>query len=123
MIGGVATHSAPLTRAAGHAATVVALLYAAVSIYWALGGQALLSTVGGSVADLGRPGGAGSAAVGLPAAGLKLAGALLAVALVHPAGRRLPQRPLWGLAAVAAGCSSCTAAFCSSPEPSCSPAW
>jgi hypothetical protein len=27
----------------------------------------------------------------------------MAVALVHPAGRRLPQRSLWGLAAVASG--------------------
>jgi hypothetical protein len=96
MIGGVATHPSSLTRAAGYAAAVVALLYAAVSVYWALGGQALLSTVGGWVQDLGRQGGAGSVAVGLLAAGLKLAGALMAVALVHPAGRRLPQRPLWG---------------------------
>ncbi len=103
MIGGVATHASPLTRAAGYAAAVVALLYAAVSVYWALGGQALLSTVGGWVQDLGRRGGAGSVAVGMLAAGLKLAGALMAVALVHPAGRRLPQRPLWGLAAAASG--------------------
>ena len=72
-------------------------------VYWALGGQALLSTVGGWVEDLGRRGGAASAVVGLVAGGLKLAGAVLAVALVHPAGRRLPQRPLWGLAAVASG--------------------
>jgi Protein of unknown function (DUF3995) len=103
MIGGVAMSASPLTRAAGYAAAAVALLYAVVSVYWALGGQALLSTVGGWVEDLGRRGGAASAAVGLLAAGLKLAGALLALVLVHPAGRRLPQRLLWGLAAAVSG--------------------
>jgi Protein of unknown function (DUF3995) len=101
--GGAWTRTSPLTRAAGYAAAMVALVYAAVSVYWALGGQALLSTVGGWVEELGLRGGAGAVAVGLLAAGVKLAGAGLAVALVHPAGRRLPQRPLWGLAAVATG--------------------
>lgn len=99
----MATSASPLTRAAGYAAAVVALLYAAVSVYWALGGQALLSTIGGWPEDLSRRGGANAVAVGLLAAGLKLAGALLALVLVHPAGQRLPQRPLWGLATIASG--------------------
>ena len=99
----MATGTSPLTRAAGYTVAMVALVYAAVSVYWALGGQALLSTVGGRVEELGLRGGAGAVVVGLLAAGVKLAGAALAIALVHPAGRRRPQRPLWGLAAVASG--------------------
>jgi hypothetical protein len=99
----VTTHVSPLTRVTAYAAAAVAVLYAAVSVYWALGGQALLSTVGGRAEELGRRGGGGAVAVGLLAAGLKLAGALLALALVHPAGRRLPQRPLWAVAAAAGG--------------------
>lgn len=93
----------PLTRRAGYAAAAVALLYAAVSVHWALGGKVLLSTVGGWVEDLGQRGGAAPVVVGLLAAGTKLAGAMLALALVHPAGRRLRQRPLWALAAAGSG--------------------
>lgn len=74
-----------------------------MSAYWAVGGQAMLSTIGGWPEELARRGGAGAVAVGLLAAGLKLAGALLALVVVHSSGRRLPQRPLWGLAAVASG--------------------
>ena len=93
----------PLTRRAGYATAAVALLYAAVNVYWALGGTVLLSTVGGWVEDLARRGGAAAVAVGLLAAAAKTAGAILALALVHPAGRRLPQRPLQAVAAAASG--------------------
>jgi Protein of unknown function (DUF3995) len=99
----MSTAPSPLTMRAGYSAAAVALLYAAVSVYWALGGTALLSTVGGWVEDLARRGGAAPVAVGLLAAAVKMAGAVLALALVHPAGRRLPQRPLRALAAAASG--------------------
>jgi hypothetical protein len=75
-------------RRAGYAAAALALLYAAVSVYWTLSGTALLSTVGGWVEDLARRGGATAVAVGLLAAAVKMAGAMLALALVHPAGRQ-----------------------------------
>jgi hypothetical protein len=81
----------------------VALLYAAVSVYWAFGGTVLLSTVGGWVEELARRGGVAAVAVGLLAAAVKIAGAILALALVRPAGRRLRQRSLQAVAAAASG--------------------
>jgi hypothetical protein len=74
-------------RAAAYVAAALALVYAMVSLYWALGGHALLSTVGGSIADLARRGGATAIALGVTVVVLKLAGALLALALVFPASR------------------------------------
>lgn len=90
---------------AAYAACVLAFLHAAVSFYWAGGGTAGLSTIGGTLEELGRAREpaliAGLWAVGV----LKGLAGLLALALVRPAwGRSLPRRPLlaaaWGGAAL-----------------------
>ena len=83
-------------RAAGavaaYAAAVVAFAYALVSLYWAVGGHGLISTVGGYVEQFARRGGAVSVLVALAATAAKVAGGLLALALVRPWGRVVPRR-------------------------------
>jgi len=86
--------------AAGYAAAVVAFGYALMSLYWALGGPALVSTIGGYVEQLGRRGGPLPVLIALAAALAKAAGGLLALALVRPWGRAVPRR--WLLAGSAA---------------------
>jgi Protein of unknown function (DUF3995) len=87
-------------RAAGtvtaYAAAVVAFAYALVSLYWAVGGRRLVSTVGGYVEQFARQGGAVPVLVALAAAAAKVAVGLLALALVRPRGRVIPRR--WLLA-------------------------
>jgi len=83
-------------------AATLAALSAGVSLYWAVGGQALLDTVGGTVADLGRRGGPQAHALGLAAAAAKLAGVGLAVLLVRPVRPALVVR----LVRLAAGLGS-----------------
>jgi len=78
--------------AAAYAAAVVAFAYALVSLYWAVGGHGLLSTVGGYVEQFARRGGAVSVLVALAATAAKVAGGLLALALVRPWGRVVPRR-------------------------------
>lgn len=87
--------------AAAYAAAVLGIAYAMLSLYWAAGGTALLSTVGGSVEEIGRQGGLPAVALGLAAAGLKLAAGLLALALVRPWGRAIPR--MWLLACATGG--------------------
>jgi hypothetical protein len=77
--------------AAAYAAAVVAFAYALVSLYWAAGGQSLVSTVGGYVEQFARRGGAVPVLVALAAAAVKVAGGLLALALVRPWGRVLSR--------------------------------
>jgi hypothetical protein len=79
-----------------YAAAIVAFGYALMSLYWALGGPALISTVGGYVEQVARRGGALPVLVALAAAVAKAAGGLLALALVRPWGRVVPRR--WLLA-------------------------
>jgi len=78
--------------AAAYAAAVVAFAYALVSLYWAVGGHGLLSTVGGYVEQFARRGGPVAVLVALAATGAKVAGGLLALALVRPWGRVVPRR-------------------------------
>jgi hypothetical protein len=78
--------------AAAYAAAVVAFGYALVSLYWAAGGQGLLSTVGGYVEQFARRGGAVPVLVALAVTVAKVAGGLLALALVRPWGRVVPRR-------------------------------
>ena len=85
---------------AAYAAAVVAFAYALVSLYWAVGGHRLISTVGGYVAHLAREGGAVPVLVALAAVTAKVAGGLLALALVRPWGRVIPRR--WLLAGATA---------------------
>ena len=81
---------------AAYAAAVVAFSYALVSLYWAVGGHRLVSTVGGYVEQFARQGGAVPVLAALAAAAAKVAGSLLALALVRPWGRVIPRR--WLLA-------------------------
>jgi hypothetical protein len=78
--------------AAAYAAATAAFAYALVSLYWAAGGQGLVSTVGGYVEQFARRGGVIPVLVALAAAAVKVAGGLLALALVRPWGRVLPRR-------------------------------
>ena len=77
---------------AAYAAAIVAFGYALVSLYWALGGHALVSTIGGYVEQFARRGGALPVLIALAAALAKVAGGLLALALVRPWGRMVPRR-------------------------------
>jgi len=72
---------------AGYAATILGLGYAALSLYWTLGGTALLGTVGGEVGDLARRGGAAAFTLGLGATLLKIAGCAVSYLLVRTRGR------------------------------------
>ncbi len=74
-----------------YAAAIVALAYSLMSLYWALGGHALVSTIGGYVEQFARRGGALPVLVALAATLAKVAGALLALALVRPWGRVVPR--------------------------------
>src|ERR1700683_4134044 len=85
---------------AAYAAAVVAFGYALVSLYWAAGGRALLSTVGGYVEHLTPQGGAVPLNVSLAVVLAKVAGGLLALALVRPWEQVVPR--LWLLAGTAA---------------------
>jgi hypothetical protein len=84
---------------AAYAAGIVAFAYALVSLYWALGGHALISTVGGFAAQAARRGGAATVLLALTAAAAKLLGGVLALALVRPWGRAVPR--VWLLVASA----------------------
>jgi Protein of unknown function (DUF3995) len=77
---------------AAYAAAIVAFAYALVSLYWALGGHALVTTVGGYVEQFARRGGAVPVLIALAAAAAKVAGGLLALAMVRPWGRMVPRR-------------------------------
>ena len=74
-----------------YAAAIVALAYALMSLYWALGGHALVSTIGGYVEQFARRGGALPVLVALAATLAKVVGGLLALALVRPWGRVVPR--------------------------------
>jgi len=77
---------------AAYAAAIIALGYALMSLYWALGGHALVSTIGGYVEQFARRGGALPVLVAIAATLAKVAGGLLALALVRPWGRVVPRR-------------------------------
>lgn len=84
------------------AALIVGLLYAAVSVYWGLGGTWLLDTVGGTLERQGR---AGNAAVMLAvwaAVALKLIAALLPLIAVRGLTKPTRNRVVWALAWAAA---------------------
>jgi hypothetical protein len=89
--------------AAAWAACAVGLLYAAISVYWGLGGTWLLDTVGGSLAKLGRAYSAGVIAAVWGAATLKLIAAVLPLLAVHHRSSSQRDHWLWVLAWIAAG--------------------
>jgi len=74
-----------------YAAAIVAFGYALMSLYWALGGHALVSTIGGYVEQFARRGGALPVLIALAATLAKMVGGLLALALVRPWGRMVPR--------------------------------
>jgi hypothetical protein len=75
-----------------YAAAIVAFGYASISLYWALGGHALVSTVGGYAQQFTRQGGALAVLVALAATVAKVIGGLLGLAMVRPWGRLVPRR-------------------------------
>ena len=83
-----------------YAAAAAAFGYALMSLYWAVGGRGLVSTVGGYVAQFAHRGGPVPVLVALAATVAKVAGGLLALALVRPWGRVI--RRGWLLAGAAA---------------------
>lgn len=92
------TRHSPEARARGlraaQAAFAVGLLYAAISVYWGLGGTWLLDTVGGALEQEGRAGNAGVVLAVWSAAGLKAIAAvlpLLAVSVGAPPSSRWPR--------------------------------
>jgi hypothetical protein len=74
-----------------YAAAVLAFGYAGMSLYWAVGGHALLSTVGGYVEQFARRGGALPVLAAFAVTIAKVAGGMLALALVRPWGRLVPR--------------------------------
>jgi hypothetical protein len=76
---------------AAYAAAVVAFAYALVDLYWALGGHALVSRVGGYAEQFARRGGALLVLIALAAMAAKVAGRLLALAQARPWGRVVPR--------------------------------
>jgi hypothetical protein len=76
---------------AAYAAVIMAFAYALVSLYWALGGRALVGTVGGYVEQFARQGGVVPVLIALAAAAAKVIGGLIALALVRPWGRVVPR--------------------------------
>lgn len=73
---------------------MVAALSALTSLYWALGGRVGLATVGGSIEELARSGGAAATVVVWVTVVLKVVAVLLALALIRPWGARIPRIPL-----------------------------
>jgi hypothetical protein len=96
---------------AAYGAAALAFSYAAVSLYWAAGGTALLATVGGSLEELGRRGGLPAIALGSAATVLKVAGGMLALALIRPWGRAIPWRWLLAVAGLASAVLICYGAL------------
>ena len=68
--------------------------YAAVRLYWAVSGTALLATAGGTVRDIARHGGLPTVVPELAAAALKLADGPLAFALILGVGWTRRSAPL-----------------------------
>jgi Protein of unknown function (DUF3995) len=81
----VAVRSSERALRAGYAAAAVGVAYALISAYWAVGGTALLDTIGGSLARTARAGGFAVKATLWIVVALKLFGAWLPVAVVSDA--------------------------------------
>jgi Protein of unknown function (DUF3995) len=79
---------------AAYGAAAWAILFAAMSAFWALGGTLGLDTLGNEIERKARARDQETIAVVWVTALLKLAAAALALALVRPWGRRMPRRLL-----------------------------
>jgi hypothetical protein len=78
-------------RAASYAAGFAAFAHAMMDLYWALGGHALLSTVGGYAERLAHQGGVLPALLAVCASAAQMLAGLLALALVRPWGQVIPR--------------------------------
>ncbi|MEV8516885.1 DUF3995 domain-containing protein [Dactylosporangium sp. NPDC051484] len=85
---------------AGWVAFALGALYALVSAYWAAGGTVGLSTLGGTIEELGRARDPGLIAIVWVTAALKLAVALAGLAVARPGPWRRPLRFVAWAAAV-----------------------
>lgn len=94
----------PRLLAVAWAAMILGLLYAAVSVYWGLGGTALLDTVGGSLERGGRAGDPAVFLVLWAAVVLKIVAAFLPLLVIYrlgsPKWRRLVVVLTWIEAAI-----------------------
>jgi hypothetical protein len=86
-----------------YTAAGLALASAAVSLYWAAGGTALLDTVGGEIEDLARERSAATIAALCVVVVAKLLAAALALSLVQRWGERFSRRARTLLAALGGG--------------------
>jgi uncharacterized membrane protein len=77
---------------------IVGLLYAAVSVYWGLGGTRLLDTVGGSLEEQGRAGNPGVMLAVWAAAVVKMIAAVLPLKALRGPSRPARDRAVWALA-------------------------
>jgi hypothetical protein len=77
--------------AASYAASFAAFAHAMIDLYWALGGHALLSTVGGYPERLAHQGGALAVLLAVSASAAQVLAGLLALALVRPWGQVIPR--------------------------------
>ena len=75
-------------------AAALAFASAAVTLFWTLGGTALLDTVGGRFEELARDRSAGALLLGVAVVLAKAAAGLLALSLVHPRMARSRRRRL-----------------------------
>ena len=78
-----------LGTVAAYGASVVAFAYALVSLYWALGGRGLISTVGGYVEQFAHHGGTAAVLLAWAAMVLKVVGGFLALALRNSSAQSL----------------------------------
>jgi Protein of unknown function (DUF3995) len=77
--------------AAAYAASLAAFAHAMIDLYWALGGHALLSTVGGYPERLAHRGGVLPVLLALSASAAQMMVGLLALAMVRPWGQVIPR--------------------------------
>jgi Protein of unknown function (DUF3995) len=81
---------------------VVGLLYAAISVHWALGGTWLLDTIGGSLEEQGRAGNPGVILAVWAAAVIKMIAAVLPLVALRGPSSPAQNRTMWVLAWVEA---------------------
>jgi uncharacterized membrane protein len=77
---------------------IVGLLYAAVSVYWGLGGTRLLDTVGGSLEEQGRAGNPGVMLAVWAAVVVKMIAAVLPLMALRGLSSPARDRAVWVLA-------------------------
>lgn len=77
-----------------YTAAALAFASAAVTLYWTLGGTALLGTVGGVFEDLARERSVGAIAIGIVVVLVKVSAGLLALALAKPGGAKVGRKLL-----------------------------